>query len=256
MRWRQWLSAIMNAGCRAILCLVVLWAAATEAHAAGKSIRVFVALCDNATQGIIPVPPKIGNGNDLDNNLYWSCDEGLRRVFQNSSRWQLTSGRRTDKAGDELVMDELEFTHKASKARLVASAYRGSQMQQCLRDFESAIRAGEHDLVVFIGHNGLMDAQLPVVAASPARKADVIVLCCKSADYFRDRITAQGGRPVLLTTQLMYPGAFILRDAAEAWLGSGNTEALRTAAAQAYAKNQGISVKAARGVFLDLTTPK
>ena len=33
-----------------------------------KTIHVFVALCDNKYQGIVPVPPKIGNGQDLNNN--------------------------------------------------------------------------------------------------------------------------------------------------------------------------------------------
>lgn len=41
--------------------------------ASAREIRVVVALADNATQGIIPVPPKIGNGDDRENNLYWGC---------------------------------------------------------------------------------------------------------------------------------------------------------------------------------------
>ncbi|WP_316785612.1 hypothetical protein [Pedobacter frigiditerrae] len=36
-----------------------------------KTIHVFVALCDNKYQGIVPVPKAIGNGQDPDNNLYW-----------------------------------------------------------------------------------------------------------------------------------------------------------------------------------------
>ena len=39
-------------------------------NAETKIIHVFVALCDNDSQGIVPVPKKIGNGNDPDNNLY------------------------------------------------------------------------------------------------------------------------------------------------------------------------------------------
>ncbi|MBS1655648.1 MAG: hypothetical protein JSU05_12430, partial [Bacteroidetes bacterium] len=38
-----------------------------------KTIHVFVALCDNKYQGIVPVPAKIGNGQDPANNLYWGC---------------------------------------------------------------------------------------------------------------------------------------------------------------------------------------
>jgi len=197
-----------------------------------RTVRVFVALCDNATQGIIKVPPKIGNGDDLDNNLYWGRDEGLRSVFRQSSDWKRT---KQEKPSEGPVLERLAFKH-VSGTTLVAEAYRGSQMKQCLLDFEAAIRTGKSDFVAYIGHNGLMDERLPVVAASPEHHSDVAVLCCMSQSYFHDRITAHGGRPVLLTTQLMYPGAFLLRDAA----------------ARAYAKNQGISVKAAAGVFADL----
>lgn len=213
-----------------------------------KTVRVFVALCDNATQGIIKVPPKIGNGDDLDNNLYWGCDEGFRSVFREASGWKRV---KQEKPASGPVLERLEFKH-VSGASLVAEAYRGSQMKQCLLDFESTLRAGSCDLVAFIGHNGLMDEMLPVQPATPAHSADAIVLCCISQRYFADRIQAQGGRPVLLTTQLMYPGAFLLRDALAVWLKGGSLTGIRDAAARAYAKNQGISVKAAAGVFADL----
>ncbi len=36
-----------------------------------KTIHVLVALCDNTYQGIVPVPEKIGNGQNPDQNLYW-----------------------------------------------------------------------------------------------------------------------------------------------------------------------------------------
>lgn len=36
-------------------------------------IYTIVALCDNKHQGIVPVSPKLGNGNDFSNNLYWGA---------------------------------------------------------------------------------------------------------------------------------------------------------------------------------------
>ena len=54
-----------------------------------KSIHVFVALCDNKYQGIVPVPAKIGNGQDPNNNLYWGCAFGIRTFFKNSKEWKL-----------------------------------------------------------------------------------------------------------------------------------------------------------------------
>jgi hypothetical protein len=78
------------------------------------------------------------------------------------------------------------------------------------------------------------------------------VLCCLSARYFAPHLAASGARPVLATEQLMYPGAFLLRDALEVWLRGGSREEIRMAAARAYASNQKISVKAAAGVFANL----
>ena len=38
-----------------------------------KTIHVFVALCDNKYQGIVPVPESIGNGQNARTNLYWGA---------------------------------------------------------------------------------------------------------------------------------------------------------------------------------------
>ena len=78
------------------------------------------------------------------------------------------------------------------------------------------------------------------------------VLCCISDRYFRERLEDAGVRPVLLTTQLMYPGSFILHDALDPWLTGKDRKALRTAAGAAYARNQKIKTAAATGVFAEL----
>jgi hypothetical protein len=137
---------------------------------------------------------------------------------------------------------------------LTARAYRGAAIRQCLVDFEAAVQNRSYDLVVFIGHNGLMDFPLPAprpraAGGQPPVAADGIVLCCKSETYFKPRLVAAGGRPVLLTTQLMYPGAFLLDAAAETWLAKRDPAKIRESAALAYAKNQKLSPKAALGVF-------
>ena len=70
-----------------------------------------------------------------------------------------------------------------------------------------------------------------------------------SRDFFTPHLTAVNAKPLLLTTQLMYPGGFILRDALTGWTRGENATQLRQRAAGAYARNQGISVRAAAGVF-------
>lgn len=47
----------------------------------------------------------------------------------------------------------------------------------------------------------------------------------------------------------MYPGAFLLSATLEGWLAGEAPPRLLERAAAAYVRNQGISVKAARGVF-------
>ncbi|RZL42005.1 MAG: hypothetical protein EOP00_23985, partial [Pedobacter sp.] len=54
-----------------------------------KTIHVFVALCDNKYQGIVPVPKAIGNGQDPANNLYWGCAYGIKGYFKKSKEWKL-----------------------------------------------------------------------------------------------------------------------------------------------------------------------
>jgi len=220
-------------------------------RAAERTIGVFVALADNARQGIVPVPAALGNGDDPEHNLYWGAGEGFRGVFGKSRNWRLAE--KNDAPGDTNVLRLCTFRHVAGSARLTARAYRGAAIRNCLQDFETAVRTGTYDLVVYIGHNGLMDFEPPTPARSdrPAKKTDCMVLCCRSEHYFRRRLERAGGRPVLLTTQLMYPGAFILEAAAEAWLTGAPPAQLRARAAAAYAANQKLSPRAALGVFAE-----
>ena len=220
--------------------------------AAAKTIGVFVALADNASQGIVPVPAAIGNGDDPERNLYWGTAEGLKGVFDKSKEWRLTG--KSDEPVTADVLRSRTYRHGTSGAILDARAYRGAAIERCIRDFERAIQTGAYDMAVFIGHNGLMDFDLPVPVKSAERTnvADCVVLCCKSEPYFRRRIESAGGRPILLTTQLMYPGSFTLHAAVGAWLQGGSAEAIRERAGAAYADNQKLSKKAGMGVFAEL----
>lgn len=235
--------------------LLVLMAGRSVARAVEKNFAVFVALADNAAQGIVPVPAAIGNGEDPERNLYWGTAEGLQGVFDKSKAWRLVE-KNADPEDDE-VLRLRTYRHEKTGSVLTARAYRGTAMKKCIQDFEAAIQSQRHGMVVFIGHNGLMDFTLPdpVRPARQTNVTDCVVLCCKSEAYFKTRIENAGGRPVLLTTQLMYPGSFILHDVAEGWLNNESPAALRDRAGQAYAANQKISKKAATGVFARLESP-
>lgn len=77
---------------------------------ATRTIHVMVALCDNRYQGIVPVPAKIGNGQDPAGNLYWGCAYGVRTFFRKSKSWILVGSRK----GRGPVLERLVFRHKAS----------------------------------------------------------------------------------------------------------------------------------------------
>jgi hypothetical protein len=225
---------------------LLLSASAALAQTEPRQIRVFVALCDNKTQGIVPVGEKIGNGDDPDSNLYWGCSDGFGSFFRRSGQWKVMA---SDKGISETILRRLTLRHAEDRIDLVADAYRGSQIRQCLKDFEEAAHSNKFDLVAFIGHNGLMDFDLKTPDKTAGNDTEVIVLCCLSEKYFGDRLRASGCRPILMTQQLMYPGAFLLHAAIEKWRSGGSRPDIRTAAAMAYARNQGIPVRAASGVF-------
>jgi hypothetical protein len=230
--------------------LIILLGLCTSLNAAPKKVMVFVALCDNATQGIVPVPAKIGDGNVPAQNLYWGCSDGFSGYFKASKSWKLQPSPATN---DAPILERLTFKNTALDCEITAEAWRGSDIGACLQAFEKALVAGEHQLVVFIGHNVLMDKQIAPPAQAAAKSCDAMVLCCKSDIYFRDRLTTLKVRPLLLTQQLMYPGSFLLHDILVPWAQGKDRATIRQAAAAAYAKNQKISQRAALGVFANLT---
>lgn len=235
----------------AFLIGMTFFTAGAVAEGKPRLIRVFVALCDNKTQGIMPVGEKIGNGDLPDANLYWGCSDGLGAFFRSSKQWKVTE---SESNVSHAILRRLTLMHSDGKTRLTADAYRGSEMRQCIQDFEAAAASGQFDLVAFIGHNGLMDFQLESPAAVVGNATEVVVLCCLSERYFSSRLTAMGCRPILMTQQLMYPGAFILHTAIERWRSGASATEIREAAASVYARNQKISVRAARGVFSEPET--
>lgn len=221
----------------------------TTAWAAPKKVAVFVALCDNATQGIIPVSARIGDGNKPEDNLYWGCTDGFSGCFRASKAWKI---QRKELPNDKRIFERLIYLHESGNIELTAEAWRGSEIKACLTAFEMALTSGKHDLCAYVGHNVLMDGQVAPPAVKAEKPCDAIVLCCMSESYFKERLTGLGVKPVLLTTQLMYPGSFILRDSLPLWAKDSSLSDIRQSAAAAYARNQKISQKSAAGVFAKL----
>jgi hypothetical protein len=233
-----------------------------------KVIHVLVALCDNDHQGIVKVPKAIGNGDDAKSNLYWGCSGGVKDVFSKSPEWKLI---KTVQSPRPEILERTVFQHKTGNIFLIADGYRGREIKRTLEDF-FALLAGKQiekerepvsqlnreihagsgaSLAVYLGHNGLMDIEFKSLPAGRSTK-DALVLCCKSEAYFGNIINQYGAKPVLLTTQLMYPGAVVLEAAFDGWLQGETREQIRMRAGKAYARNQNIAEKAAKGIFSKL----
>lgn len=230
-----------------------LWGASLP-KGSGKQVAVFIPLCDNEHQGIAPVPPGIGKGDDLAGNLYWGCEEALPKQLRTSKVWQKPQAFRDYDERPAAVLEAQVCTRSDLAATLYIFAYRGDSIRSCQEDFEAALISGQYDLVAFSGHNALMDYEAeepPPNESTPA--ADSIVLCCLSREYFEPRLRLLGSRPVLLTRQLMYPAGSVMLAAIESWLHTPrDVSAIRAAAGKAYAANQRISQRAALSIFADL----
>ena len=53
--------------------------------------HIFVPLCDNDHQGIVPVNASLGNGQNTRSNLYWGAGYGMRTHFQRQKEWKTLS---------------------------------------------------------------------------------------------------------------------------------------------------------------------
>lgn len=228
-----------------------------------KTIHVFVALCDNKFQGIVPVPAKIGNGQDPNNNLYWGCGYGVRSFFRNSKEWKLIKIQKPD----TIKLERLIFKHVTKNYYLVADAYDGQYIKQCTREFlyscsgqlkdtihvnRTAIGiCGNSNLVAYIGHDGLMDFQLgESFKNADGKKRDCIILACISKSYFAPHLKSTKAYPLVWTTGLMCPEAYTLHDAVSGYINNESKEQIRTKAAQAYSKYQKCSEKAAKNLLV------
>ena len=231
-----------------------------------RVIHVIVALADNATQGIVPVPARLGNGDDPANNLYWGARYGVKTFLRRGPDWELVA---TLPGPAPEVLERVVFRHRRHAAFLVTDAYRGAAIRRALGDFLDAAAgrrverlaavprevpelgvAGGAELIGWVGHDALMDFEL---AAPPAngdgRERPGVVLACASKEYFAAPLRAAGARPLLWTTGLLAPEAYVLAAVLEGFLLGEEGEPIRERAAVAYDRYQHCGLAPARRLF-------
>lgn len=230
-----------------------------------KVIHVFVALCDNKYQGIVPVPSKIGNGQDAATNLYWGCAYGVKPFFSSHKNWQLLSSKKFNSGS--LILERLVFKYRAKEIYLVADAYDGKEIKTCTINFLKSCSGNFNDSVLvnnktiycggaaqilaYIGHDGLMDFTLTeTYKQADDKKREAMIYACISRKYFSQHIKSSGAIPVVWTTGLCSPEAYSLAAALESRI---NNEAIENAAvrsAEAYSKYQKCSIRAAKKLMV------
>lgn len=242
-------------------------------HRDYKVVHVFVALCDNKNQGIVPVPASLGNGQDPKSNLYWGAQFGADTFFRRSEDWTALKVA-GEPAKPVLARSAFRSAGPGPKVVVFMEAYDGAFMKTALTHFlasaagatnrrpltlvdgdrEFALQAwGYADMVCFVGHNGLMDATLdalPESTGSKDRPECAVVLACLSHRFFKEPLRKAGCPLLLATTGLMSPEAYTLDAAVRSWSAGDKPNLLRDKAAAAYARNQKCSLEAAKKLFV------
>lgn len=234
-----------------------------------RIIHVIVALCDNEHQGIVPVSRELGDGDDPVHNLYWGAGYGVKTFFNRSDDWilQIQYGKPSDQ-----ILERCVFKHSKEKVYIIADAYRGLAIKKATEDFlcaaaglnneqvmistsadsiKSFLDLCESNMIVYVGHNGLMDFDLEQYPQPSAdyKPKDAVILACASKHYFKEILAGLEIFPLIWTEGLCAPEAYVLEEVIDGWLNMEGTEQIRTRAADAYSKYQKCSIRAAKQIF-------
>ena len=244
-------------------------AAAAPRPVSPRVVHVYVALCDNEHQGIVPVPAALGNGQEPAGNLYWGALYGVKTHFKRSKEWKRLG---LPVGPSPSVLERCVFKNQDGNVYLIADAYRGADIKQALQDFLRAAAGrsdetvsipaagsativlncgGRSDLLAYLGHDGLMDFSLESYPEkNDSRTRPVLVLACYSKTFFAAGLKKAGAHPLLWTTGLLAPEAYVLKAAVESWMGGDSDKAVAEAAAKAYHRYQKCGLKAAKKLLV------
>ncbi|GAB5398713.1 MAG: hypothetical protein Aureis2KO_02980 [Aureisphaera sp.] len=229
-----------------------------------KTIHVYVALCDNENQGIVPVSKSLGNGQDPKSNLYWGALYGVKTHFKRSAQWEFIQ---TVSSENPHILERVLFKHRSTNTYLLADAYDGKYIKKTTIDFLKAA-AGDHKevisykgsslhfgggagLISYIGHDGLMEFDLEEsFKPCDEEERDAVILACISKAYFEPYLKLTKANPLVWSTGLMSPEAYTLEAAIEGWIAKETDIQIRERAAQAYHKYQKCGIRGARNLLV------
>lgn len=228
-------------------------------------VHILVPLCDNEHQGIVPTSKSLGNGLSLKSNLYWATTKGMKRYFKELPDWKLIkSFLDVDTNILERVVFYKEYKNNA-KVYLAIDAYRGDKMKECIDIYLKSLAGiikdtvkidnlsitinGNADLIGFNGHNGLMDNYTNFIENIDGKERDAAIVACISYEYFKDYFIAAKAYPLITTTDLLYPGAFIFEAIINSWAQFIPDEQIKNSAGYAYHKEKKCGINCGRRLF-------
>jgi len=229
-------------------------------------VHVLVPLCDNIHQGIVPTSKSLGDGFSLRTNLYWATSHGMKRYFKELKEWTMISSELF--SPDSVILERVVFEKtdaNQTKIILIADAYRGDKIENCLIDFFNALCGtlidtvfiendtilthSKADLIVYNGHNGLMDVWVDDVINVDGVQKDAVVIACSSMYDFNKKLNFAKAYPLVMTTNSLYPGAFILGDVIDSWAMQKSDELIRQSAGNGYHRIKKCGINGARNLF-------
>ncbi|MGB0931806.1 MAG: hypothetical protein ACPGVB_13575 [Chitinophagales bacterium] len=234
-------------------------------------IHAFVPLCDNENQGIVPVSKALGDGQNPKTNLYWGAMYGIKNHFTKSSKWKCIAVQTNV---EQPLLERVIFQRKTSNGTLVylvADAYDGSKMRNCVVDYLQSLAGrmmdkividgkklqvyANADLLVFNGHDGLMDYNdIPYFLNTQEKEKnmkakDAVMIACYSGNFFRPFLQKAGAYPLVVTNGLMAPEAYVLEAILEQWIQLKPAETIRKSAGMGYNQYQKCGTRGADRLF-------
>jgi hypothetical protein len=94
-----------------------------------------------------------------------------------------------------------------------------------------------------------MDVEINVPHKTNGPPKDAIVIACASAGYFIPFFKNTQSFPLVTTTNLLAPEAYVIKHVIEAWASFKSVEEIRYSAAEAYNKYQKCGINGASRLF-------
>ncbi|MBN2804432.1 MAG: hypothetical protein JXR91_15160 [Deltaproteobacteria bacterium] len=248
---------------------------------------VYVALCDNDSQGIIPVKNrKICDGDFPENNMYWKGDGGIYGYLKSHQWKRVKSTKNSDGA---VIIEDVwhkrlwpgkklkeKGVTKPFSAYVVAKAYRGSNIHDAMVDYLKAVNndtsqvikidedksisaGGGSHLAGYIGHDYFMDPypdsreykELVDVHKNGTGKLakGAFALACISNEFVRPAIERESVYIMALNNFLTYPSAWTVGGIIDGVAALGSGYEIYKSYTKAFAKGQNCGLKWAKNAF-------